>query len=165
MEIYKSQQLWVLFACTLAGIGCAITLDILRAIRGNFKLGSFITSLLDILFWIVCSIIVYMTIYISNSADIRWHEFIGLGAGFLIYTFIMHRYFYKIICKITILIAKVFKVILKILRIPVNFLHILIVPLKNVMYKIKSRIFFITHKFYTGFISKTKKTYQKIRKN
>ena len=154
MEIYKLQQLWVLAVCIGAGIVCGIVYDAFRAWRRCFHLSTAALAVCDMSFWIIAAVIVYTTIYISNSADLRWHEFIGLAAGFVLYTVYMSRFCIKMLCAIIKALHKIFAAIFKIAGIPFRFLHILLLPVQNLFAKVKTRILYLIHTTVSKIIAK-----------
>ncbi|MBQ7901319.1 MAG: spore cortex biosynthesis protein YabQ [Clostridia bacterium] len=158
MEIYKLQQLWVLAVCLGAGILCGIVYDAFRAWRRCFRLSTVALAVCDVAFWIISAVIVYTTIYISNSADLRWHEFIGLVAGFVLYTVYMSRFCIKILCAIITAVHKIFAAIFKIAGIPFRFLHILLMPVQNLFAKPKTRVLYLIHTTVSKIIAKMRNT-------
>ena len=165
MEIYKLQQLSVTVCFIIASVLCCVCFDVLRAIRNTYPLKGATAAIMDILFWIVCSIIIYVCLYFSNNADIRWYEFAGSIIGIILYIAFIGKHIYKIILKIIKLCFKILSFIFKISGIPCKILHILIMPFKNFIIKLKAIIYYVFHVNLQKIINKTKKLYLSIKKN
>ena len=161
MEIYKLQQFRVLLMCIASGFICAVIFDIFNILRKELNFNNFVSSFADILFWCICTVIVYATIYYSNNADIRWFEFLGLGTGFFAYILFVQKFSFAVIQKIIIVILKIFSIIC----IPFKLLHILILPVKNLLYYTNSRIFYVFHKIISEICNKAKTLSEKKKKN
>ena len=143
MEIYKFQQITVLIVCTLAGGICGIVYDIFRAYRRCTKPTNLKTALCDILFWTISAVIVYVTIHLSNNAELRWYEPIGVISGYVIYTLYLSTYCTGFFCKFISTFSKICNTILKLVCIPPKILHILISPIKRYSVSMKTRLLYV----------------------
>ena len=144
MEIYKFQQITVLIVCTLAGAICGIVYDIFRAYRRCSKPTNLKTALCDILVWAISAVIVYVTIHLSNNAELRWYEPIGVISGYVIYTLYLSTYCTGFFCKFINTFSKICNTILKLVCIPTKILHILISPIKRYSVSMKTRLLYVT---------------------
>ncbi len=142
MEIYKLQQIWVLVVCVLAGILCGIVYDSFRAYRRCFAQSNVCVAICDVVFWMISAVIVYIAVYMSNNAELRWHELIGLGIGFVLYILYISPHCIRVMCFIIRTLHKIWSIVMKILRIPCRFLHILIMPLQKASSVAKARILY-----------------------
>ena len=142
MEIYKLQQLWVLGVCVIAGILCGIVYDSFRAYRRCFPQRDVYVALCDVIFWLVSAVIVYLAVYLSNNAELRWHELIGLGIGFVLYILYISPGCIRVLCFVIRAMHRIWKYVSKILCIPRRFLHILILPLRKASTVAKARILY-----------------------
>lgn len=165
MEIYKLQQLTALLVCALAGLLCGFLFDVLRAVRKNYKSSNVLYSIYDVAFWIVCAVTVYIAVYISNSGELRWHEFVGIFAGTVVYLIFLSKHLFAVASFIVKFICGFFSIILKFLRIPSKILHIISLPIKNCGLKLKSRILFIVHSIFSKVKIKIPRKTNKIFKN
>ncbi len=165
MEIYKLQQLTALAVCALAGLMCAFLFDILRAVRKNYKLSNALYAIYDVAFWIACAIVVYMAVYISNSGELRWYEFVGLCLGVCVYTLFLSKPMLRFASLVVKCIHFCFLIILKVLCIPSKILHIISLPIKNLACTLKSRVLYIAHDKFYKFKFKIPRIKRKISKN
>ncbi len=165
MEIYKLQQLTALALCALAGLICGFLFDILRAVRKNYKLNNILSAIYDVTFWVFCAVIVYIAVYISNSGELRWHEFVGILTGAAVYILFLSKRLLGFASFIVKCIHCCFLIILKLLCIPSKILHILSLPIKSFGYKLKSRMLFIVHSIFCKVKIKIPHIRHKISKN
>lgn len=164
MEIYKLQQLSVTLCFVIASVCCCITFDILKAIRSIYPVKGIVEGIIDISFWVICTVIIYVCLYFSNSGDVRWFEFLGAITGITLYILFIQKHSYKIILKLTCILIRIFCFIFKILCIPFRFLHILIMPIKNITQKFKAVIYYIFHMSWQKTTSKTKILLTKLKR-
>lgn len=154
MEVSVSNQLYVFFVMVLCGACAGVLFDLLRALRRAFGANAFTTSLGDILFWLIISIGVYMTIFMFNYGQIRWHEIIGIILGSVIYFLAFSRAIMKIMELLFKFFTKIFQIIFKIVLTPLIFLYKMI---KRPLYYILGKMGRVFHKSKTkmsGFLGK-----------
>nr|WP_303244277.1 spore cortex biosynthesis protein YabQ [uncultured Cellulosilyticum sp.] len=87
-EIVSSQALLFITSIEI-GIVMGMIFDLIRVIRKIVKHPSFFVQVEDLLYWIVCGLISFYMLYVTNYADIRPFILIGiiLGAVFYFATF------------------------------------------------------------------------------
>lgn len=98
MEVIKLHELSVFAACFFAGAVTGMIFDVFRAIRRCFKVSDTVVAVHDMLFWLIACVVVYMAIYLSNSAELRWFELVGLMAGVCLYMLNLSRRCIKLFC-------------------------------------------------------------------
>lgn len=74
-----------LFHSFLLGIIITFVYDGFLVLRKIFRHTSFLISLEDIIFWIVCAISVFGVLYKENNGMLRWFAVAGAAVGMLIY--------------------------------------------------------------------------------
>lgn len=107
------EQLLCLIAFTVTGIVIGVLFDVFRILRRSFKTADWLTTLQDILFWILAGFITLFSIFKFNNGEIRSYIFIGIALGVLIYMLTLSKY----IVKYSVIIIKFIK---KIISYPVN---------------------------------------------
>ena len=112
----------------LNGFIIGILFDIFRILRKSFKTNNLVTTVEDILFWIITGFIILFSIFKFNNGELRGFIFIGIFIGTLIYMLIFSKIFIKINLYIINFIKKM-----------VYF--IIIIPLKTIFNIIKKIIF------------------------
>ena len=151
-------QTYIFLIFILNGFLIGLLFDIFRIHRKSFKTSNFITTLQDILFWILAGIITLYSILKFNNGEIRGYLFVGISIGVIIYLFL----FSKIFITINVLIIKVIKKI---------FYYILILPTKKIFKFLKKLllkpilfVFINFRKILSKFININKKNNKKHKK-
>ena len=73
------EQLLCLIAFTVTGIVIGVLFDVFRILRRSFKTADWLTTLQDILFWILAGFITLFSIFKFNNGEIRSYIFIEIG--------------------------------------------------------------------------------------
>lgn len=126
-------QLRCLVAFAVTGISIGILFDVFRILRKSFKVTDWLTTIQDILFWIIAGIIILFSIFQFNNGEIRSYVFVGIAFGILIYILTISKY----IVKYSVIIIKFIK---KLISYPVNlvvklFTFLIIKPIKFLIQK------------------------------
>lgn len=133
MYLSSRHELYVLLGTFIGGLVLGAVFDFFRIFRKNFKSASSMVWLQDILMWTVMLAVVYITLFITNSAQIRWYEFAGFGAGIAIYMVLLSRVIISVSSGIITVFKKVFLFIFAVVLFPLKFIYKIIAPpLKNV---------------------------------
>ena len=128
------EQLFCLIAFTATGIVIGVLFDIFRILRRSFKTADWLTTLQDILFWILAGFVILFSIFKFNNGEIRSYIFVGISLGVLIYMLTLSKYIVR--CSVIII-----KFIKKIISYPVNLIikitnFLIIKPIKFLVKKI-----------------------------
>ena len=80
---------WLTFAAMiLSGISMGVLFDAYRVVAAQIPVRRYIYSALDILYWLVVTPAVFLTLYRTNQGELRIYVFIGLILGvWCYYTF------------------------------------------------------------------------------
>ena len=122
MNYYTENQIFVFFI--IIGIIISIFFDFFRAIRKNFKSNNFITSIQDVFFIMISSLLIIISIIKLSNGYIRLYCFIGLALGCIIY-FLTISNFCVIILTNFVSICK------KIINLPIKCFYFIINRLKK----------------------------------
>ena len=130
------EQLLCLIAFTVTGIVIGVLFDIFRILRRSFKTADWLTTLQDILFWILAGFVILFSIFKFNNGEIRSNIFVGIALGVLIYMLTLSKY----IVKYSVIIIKFLK---KIISYPINlilkiFNFLFVKPIKFLIQKIST---------------------------
>ena len=130
------EQLFCLIAFTATGIVIGVLFDIFRILRRSFKTADWLTTLQDILFWILAGFVILFSIFKFNNGEIRSYIFVGIALGVLIYMLTLSKYIVR--CSVIII-----KFIKKIISYPVNLIikitnFLIIKPIKFLVKKIST---------------------------
>jgi spore cortex biosynthesis protein YabQ len=114
-----TEDIAVFLTTIYGGIIIGIIYDFYRATKKNFKIPKLFTIIHDTAFWIVITILVFVTINLIESFDLRYYHFVALGIGYLIYLNTISKYillfFTKLLYLITSTIVTVVKYLVAIL--------------------------------------------------
>jgi len=131
--IFIVDQVYIFLYAILAGAVVAFFYDLLRIKRRTIKTNVILVGLEDILYWLVAAVFLFITVYKSNSGEMRGYIFIGNVIGVILYESLFSKIIIKYsvmvintIKKIVIFICKIlsypFKLIFKILKVPIYFI-------------------------------------------
>ncbi len=131
--IFIVNQVYIFLYAILGGAIVALFYDILRIKRRAIKTNVIIVSLEDILYWLVAAMFLFITVYKSNSGEMRGYIFLGNVIGVILYETLFSKIIIdssvkiiNLIKRILLLIYKIlsypFKLIYKILKIPICFI-------------------------------------------
>nr|MCM0167224.1 hypothetical protein [Paeniclostridium ghonii] len=93
------QDLGAFFATIYAGIFIGVLFDLYRAVKQNFSLIKIFSIFYDVLFWIIVTLLVFITINVIESFDLRYYHFIALFIGFIIYYNTISKFILKVLNK------------------------------------------------------------------
>lgn len=106
------------FGAMAGGAVIGLLFDVFRIWRKNFKTSAALVWIQDVLFWILLACVVYATIFITNSAQVRWYEFAALGLGCGLYFLTLSRLVVGISSFVIQLAKRILLFFLKILLFP-----------------------------------------------
>ncbi len=131
------EQVYIFLYAILAGAIAAFLYDLLRIKRRAVKTGVIFVGLEDILYWLTVAVFLFITVYNSNSGQMRGFIFIGNVIGVMLYEALLSNLIIKSSMMVIRLIIKIlkfiwmaisypFKLLYKIISIPVAFMFSLI---------------------------------------
>ncbi len=148
------EQVYIFLYAILAGAVAAFFYDILRIKRRAIRTGVVIISLEDIVYWFVAAVFLFITVYKSNSGEMRGFIFIGNILGVILYETLLS----SLIITSSVMIINIIKIVLKftwrILSYPIVFLYrVISVPVAFIFRHLFRLIRFIAKKI-AGIIKK-----------
>ena len=126
------------------GIIIGLLFDINRAIKNNFKILKKISLIFDIVFWILATLIIFITVNAIESFDLRYYHFIALFVGFILYYNTVSKFVLYVIGTTISIIKKIIITIYKYIRNTLEGLYYIVVYFIHLFYDI---IFFIPNIF------------------
>ena len=110
-------------ASVLEGVGLVLVYDIFRIIRRVMKHGNIWISMEDIVYWLFCTVSVFLLLYRENDGLMRAFSFLGILLGSVTYYFLVIKIgvlvltpFSKIGKKILLFFKKVLKKVYKTIK-------------------------------------------------
>ena len=119
MSVSLNYELTTFLFSVLAGIYCSIIFDFFRAIRLCFSGKNIFVGISDIVFWIICCIICFLSIYNKSSGELRLYQISGIAISSFIYFLTLSK---AVKCIFSIFF-KILKFIFKIVLTPIVFLY------------------------------------------
>ena len=101
MLISLDVQVKLVIFSFLAGVLTGILFDIYRVIRGFNNPNAIITAISDILFWILCGIIIFIFLFKTDYGYMGFYPLILVLFGLYLYYIIISKHFIRVIFKIT----------------------------------------------------------------
>lgn len=74
------------------GVGLFMLYDMFRVLRRIIRHGNLLIGLEDILYWVLCTIAVFLLLYRGNDGMLRAYAFMGILMGMLTYYLLLSRY-------------------------------------------------------------------------
>lgn len=87
----------------LSGVAICAIFDVFRVLSGKLKLPRWTIPLVDIVYWIVATILVFRLLLYSNEGQVRVFIFLGLGIGVCFYFALLSN----LVIHLTLLIIRI----------------------------------------------------------
>lgn len=137
-------QLYSFIVFILVGFLIGLLFDMFRISRRTFKTSDIVTSIEDILFWILSGLLIIFSLFKFNNGDIRVYIIIGLIAGISIYILVFSKLIINTLVKIITFIKEIISKIIKVILIPIKLIKkifkILTKPVKILQKNLLSKI-------------------------
>lgn len=107
----------------LLGIGMIIFYDIFRILRRLIPHKTIFVSIEDMIYWMVCAVLIFLMLYRENDGIIRWFAIAGMTGGMFLYNGTISSY---VTNGITWVLKKVIKALSWVIRLvskPFSFLY------------------------------------------
>lgn len=94
---YVSRQLMEFLYSAIFGVSCGMLYDISAIIRGYLKGKKLFSSIIDVLFCVVCVISLFAFLLLVTDGRMRWYVILAVGLGFFIYKNTISGLFFSLI--------------------------------------------------------------------
>ena len=149
--IFIVDQVYTFMYAILGGALVAFLYDFLRIKRRTIKTSVTIVGLEDILYWLTAAVFLFIIVFKSNSGEMRGYIFIGNVIGVIFYESLFSKIIidtsqrviniiYKTLVFVWTIISYPFKLIFKMLAIPICFIFKQIFKLAKISFKNGKRI-------------------------
>ena len=112
MVIPLSMQFRIIIYSFMAGLLTGFIFDLYRIIRGR-KVIKYIVFIEDLLFWILCSLVVFVFLLYTQFAVLSVYVYIYLVFGIIFYLWFFSKFFLKAEKKIVDFVLKFLRVAIK----------------------------------------------------
>ena len=82
-----------IYGCIIIGI----LFDLYRSLKSNFKVIKYFSVVFDILFWILATVVIFITVNFIDSFYLRYYHFVALFIGFILYYITLSKFILKIL--------------------------------------------------------------------
>jgi len=96
MIIPSTTQIYYFLCAVISGLIVGLMIDGYRGVRYWSKPRGFVAAISDMLFWILCAIIIFIFFLYTNNGDFRYYTIVGMGLGIFLYFKLLSRGFLKI---------------------------------------------------------------------
>ncbi len=139
-----TQDVSSFYATIYGGLLIGLLFDINRSLKSNFKILKYFSIVFNIIFWILATVIIFITVNAVESFDLRYYHFVALLIGFILYYNTISKIVLKVLNKIIGLIVLVVKkTITYILAISENLYYMIV----YILHFLIDTIFFIPNLF------------------
>ena len=117
----------------LNGLLIGVLFDTFRILRKSFKSSNFVTSIQDIIFWILSGLIMIYSIFKFANGELRFYIFFSIVLGYILYLLIFSKIYIVVSFNLINCIKK--------------FLHYTVFIPISILFKIINKIIFVPFKF------------------
>ena len=99
----------ILTFATMIGVGLFLGLlfDMYRVSLGKRRQNRILIWTMDLLYWLVCVLVVFFALLFTNGGELRFYIFIGLVSGALFYYRLLSRYVIAFLMKVLVFLLLV----------------------------------------------------------
>ncbi|MDD9272046.1 spore cortex biosynthesis protein YabQ [Paenibacillus sp. GCM10023248] len=108
-----SVQFHTIFMMFVGGVAISAMFDVFRVLSGKLKLPRWTIPLVDIVYWIVATILVFRLLIYSNEGQVRVFIFLGMGIGICFYFAFLSTWTIRLTLLIIRIVIAVYKFIAK----------------------------------------------------
>jgi len=139
-----TQDVSYFYATIYGGIIIGLLFDIYKVFKINFKAIKYCSLFFDTLFWILTTIIIFITINAIESFELRYYHFVALFIGFILYYNTISKFILTAMNKVVYFITNLFKKTVKYIVSISNNLYYVIIYSLHFLFDI---IFYIPNMF------------------
>ncbi|NLZ92881.1 MAG: hypothetical protein GX922_02505 [Firmicutes bacterium] len=90
-DTFVIQQFIIFFVAVMLGLIIGIAFEVVDVFRMFKRISRFVQLLIDLLFCVGATALVFFTLLLYNWGEVRVHIFLGIGTGALLYYLLLHR--------------------------------------------------------------------------
>lgn len=92
-----TQDVEAFYITIYGGIIIGILFDLYRSLKSNFKVIKYFSVVFDVLFWILATVVIFITVNFIDSFYLRYYHFVALFIGFILYYITISKFILKIL--------------------------------------------------------------------
>ncbi|RDY23589.1 hypothetical protein CHF27_007395 [Romboutsia maritimum] len=155
-----TQDVSVFYGTIYGGIIIGLLFDIHRGLKHNFKFINYFSLFFDLLFWILVTLITFITINAIEFFDLRYYHFVALFLGFILYYNTISKFVLSVINKIILFTTNSCKKTVHYIVAILNNLYYVIIYSIHLMFDI---IFYIPNIFLSAIRCIKRKSIKRIK--
>jgi len=110
-------QFWTIFMMFLGGLALGAIFDLFRVLHTELKLPRWTLALMDTIYWVAATVLIFRMLYASNEGQLRLFVFIGMAAGACFYAFVFSKPTVRVFLFIIEFVKTIYKIGVRIVRI------------------------------------------------
>lgn len=140
-DIHQSAvgQFTVFLICIAVGMVISVLYDLFRIRRRTFKLVGFLVHIEDLLFWLICLLIVPSVIYVVNGGEVRGYLILGMLLGLFLYLFLFSKPIMDFSVPVVLAVKNILISIFKVLSKPFVLAWFFLAKIANFIFMLLSR--------------------------
>ncbi len=123
MLMSTANQAYVFLATVYTGMIVGFIFDFNRVIRRMFKPRPWIVGIMDLFFWLIVAVMVFVALLYANDGEVRFYNFIGLAMGWGLYVLTISPWVVKGLSLAYRAIEKGFRSVIRLVTWPFSALH------------------------------------------
>lgn len=132
MILPSSTQIYYFLCAVAGGLIVGLMIDGYRSIRYWSRPKKFMAAISDMLFWILCAIIIFIFFLYTNNGDFRYYTIIGMGLGALLYFKLLSRGILKFMKWFIYYMGKALRLICGVIIFPVKAVLYIVVFIRSI---------------------------------
>lgn len=92
-----AEDLTSFYATLYGGLIIGLLFDINRCLKSNFKILKYFSEIFNVIFWVLVTLIIFITVNAIESFNLRYYHFVALSIGFLLYYNTISKFILKIL--------------------------------------------------------------------
>lgn len=92
-----TQDVEAFYITIYGGIIIGILFDLYRSLKSNFKVIKYFSVVFDVIFWILATVVIFITVNFIDSFYLRYYHFVALFIGFILYYITISKFILKIL--------------------------------------------------------------------
>jgi spore cortex biosynthesis protein YabQ len=133
-----TEQLTVFLIFIALGMIISFLYDLFRIRRRAFKLAGFFVHIEDLLFWLICAVLVPVTVYAVHYGEFRGYLALGIFTGLVLYSLLFSKAVMDFSVPLVLTVKRVFIAVFKVLTKPLVFAWFFIAKILNGIFKVLS---------------------------
>lgn len=128
-------QLLVFIIFIALGMVVSVLYDLFRIRRRTFKLVGFLVHIEDILFWLICILIIPSVIYAVNHGEIRGYLVLGMLTGLVLYMALFSKPIMDFSVPLILTVKRIFTGVFKVLTKPLVLAWFFFAKVLNILFR------------------------------